>query len=859
MGSLLVSAMLLARLATGGETAVEPETTYERDVRPILKTHCFHCHGEGEEPAGGLDLRLRRLVVAGGDSGAALIPGQSQESLLLQRMLEGDMPPEEVPLRPSPEEIDTIANWIAGGAVATNPEPEDLNPDHYITPAERSHWAFQPIANPQPPRLADESRVRNPIDRFVQARLANEGLAPAADADDLTLLRRVYFDLHGLPPTPAQIDAFLGDASPARYQRLLDRALESDRYGERWGRHWLDVAGYADSEGYTADDPVRPDAYKYRDYVIQAFNADKPFDQFIVEQLAGDQLVPQPWSNLTAQQVERLTATGFLRMAPDGTSGSGVDATTARNDVIAKTLEITAGALLGLSVGCAQCHNHRYDPISQADYYALRAIFEPAFDCQNWLNPGQRRVSLYTDADRAAAAEIEKQAQAILDARSEKQQTYIEQTLQKELAKLDEAIRSDVEQAYRTPAGERTKQQRQLLAAHPSVNVSAGSLYLYDQSLADDLQRLADEAAAIRATKPPEEFVRALWEPVGQPAPPTHLFKRGDPSQPGEVIDPRELTVLTSLQTPPIPADDPQRPTSGRRLAYARWLTSGQHPLVARVMVNRIWLHHFGRGLVETPAEFGKLGSPPTHPELLDYLASRFVADRWSVKRLHRLIMSSTTYRQASRPRPEAESIDAENKLYARMSIRRLEAEALRDAALAVSGELNHKAFGPAVPVMADRVGQFVIGKENLNAGRPGDVLPMHGEDLRRSVYIQVRRSRPLSVLEPFDLPRMEPHCTLRKTSTVSPQSLLLMNSQFIIDRARGFARRLQDEAGEDRPSQVRLAWRLALGRSPHETELAEALEFMAAQTGLFPDQPHQVTALFCQALLSSNAFLYVD
>ena len=833
--------------------------SYERDVRPILKTHCFHCHGEGDELAGGLDLRLRRLIIGGGDSGAAVVIGHADQSPLLQLLRDGDMPPAEVPLRPSPSEITTIADWITAGAIAISPEPDDMNPDNYITAAERDHWAFQPIGFPIPPPLDGESPARNAIDAFIIAKLQSAGLTLSQDADDLTLVRRACFDLHGLPPTPEQIDAFVNDSSPDRYQRLLDRLLQSPRYGERWGRHWLDVAGYADSEGYTEDDPIRPYAYKYRDYVISAFNADKPFDRFVMEQLAGDQLVPQPWNDLTAEQTEWLTATGFLRMAPDGSASADVDPTTARNDVVAKTIEITSSAFLGLSVSCAQCHNHRYDPISQEDYYALRAIFEPSLDCQNWLTPDQRRVSLYSAEDRARAAEIEQQALAVLDARTKKQSEYIEQTLQKELAKLDKDLRAPAEQAYRTPVDERTEEQKKLLAAHPSVNVSAGSLYLYDKSLADDLQQMADRAAAIRATKPTEEFVRALWEPPDKAPPPTHLFRRGDPTQPAQQVAPGELTVLTSARTLQIPEDDPQESTTGRRLAYARWLTSGDHPLLARVIVNRIWLNHFGQGLVATPDEFGKLGTPPTHPELLDHLAGQFVAGGWSVKRLQRLIMSSSTYRQSSGRTLETKAIDPENHLYGRRMIRRLEAEALRDAALAVSGELNLKSFGPAVPVMADPVGQFVIGKENLNAGRPGDVLPMEGEDLRRSIYIQFRRSRPLSVLEPFDLPTMEPNCPLRKSSTVSPQSLVLMNSQFVIDRARALTQRLRREAGEDRRAQIELAWRLAFARQPNDDELADAQSFIEQQAILFPESPEQATALFCQALLSSNPFLYID
>ncbi len=599
-----------------------------------------------------------------------------------------------------------------------------------------------------------------------------------------------------------------------------------------------------------------------------------PFDQFIVEQIAGDQLLDPPWNDLSPEQANRLAATGFLRMAPDGTGIGGVNQTVARNDVMAKTIQIVSSSLLGLSVGCAQCHSHRYDPISHDDYYAFRAIFEPSLDTQNWLAPTNHLVSLYTDDDRAKAAELEQEATAVLDARTKKQAEYIEATFQRELAKLDKSLHEPITLAYRTVEEERTPEQKLLLKENPSVNVSAGSLYLYDKPAADDLQKMADQANAIRAKKPAEEFVRAVWEPTDKPPSPTHLLVRGDPEQLGHEVSPGELTVLTSFRSVEIPSNDPAHPTTGRRLAYARWLTSGQHPLVARVIVNRIWLNHFGQGLVSTPAEFGALGNQPTHPELLDWLADRFVADGWSLKSLHRLIMTSATYRQTSARQSsdqqsdarqvdaqqiDAQQIDPENLLYWRMPIRRLDAESLRDAALAISGDLNEKPFGPAVPVMADRVGQFVIGKENLNAGRPGEVLPMNGEELRRSIYIQVRRSRRLSVLEPFDLPRMEPNCTSRSSSTVSPQSLMLMNSQFVVNRARQFALRLQRAAGANLGEQVSLAWRLAFSQPPTDDELANGVAFIEKQSAHFSDNPIEATASFCQALLSSNRFLYID
>lgn len=848
------------------------QVTYEKHVRPILKTHCFQCHGEGGELQGGLDLRLRRLIVKGGESGESIVSGNPAESNLLQRLIANEMPPERIALRPTQAEIDTITAWIASGATAIRSEPENLNPDNYITEEERAYWAFQPVRRPPLPEVTSDEGLNSPIDRFVNAKLQASGLSQSPEADAISLARRVYFDLVGLPPTVADVEALARNASGNAYSELVDLVLNSPRYGERWARHWLDVAGYADSEGYTDEDPIRPEAYKYRDYVIRAFNADKPFDEFIVEQLAGDELLARPLENLTQEQTEKLIATGFLRTAPDGTGASGVDQNVARNDVIAKTIEIVSTSLLGLTVGCAQCHNHRYDPILQEDYYAIRAIFEPSLDWKNWLSPANRRISLYTDSQRKLAAEIDAQAQKILDERTQKQKDYIEATFQRELAKLENSLHEPIKVARNTPEKERTDEQKKLLKEYPSVNVSAGSLYLYDQKAADDLKKMNDEAEAIRANKPTEEFVRAIWEPTGKELPKTYLFHRGDFEQPKQEVAPRELTVLASASPVEIPCNGETLTSSGRRLGYAKWLTSGKHPLVARVIANRIWLQHFGRGLVPTPGDFGALGTKPTHPELLDWLASELVDSGWSVKHLQRLIMNSATYRQSSRRHERGDAVDSENLLYWRMPMRRLEAESLRDAVLAVSGELNTKAFGPAVPVMPDRVGQFVVGIENLNAGRPGEEIPMNGEDLRRSIYIEARRSRPLSVLAPFDLPRMEPNCTLRNVSTVSPQSLLMMNSEFVLARAEQIARRVEREAGEERTERLRLVWQLVFSSSPDEQALADAEAFIQKQLQHFAGNPlpekkaaprlspaSEALASFCHALLCSNRFLYID
>jgi len=846
---------------------------FETHVRAVLKKHCFHCHGEEPELQGGLDVRLVRFMQSGGDSGTAIIPGNPDESLLLQRLIDGEMPPDESKLL-TDKEISVIRDWIAAGAATARPEPETIDAASFITEEERSHWSFQPTVRPSVPEVADSTAVVNPIDAFLLAKLEQQGFSFSPRAAPHTLLRRLYLDLHGLPPTPDAVASFETNNSEETWRQLIDQLLNETAYGERWARHWLDVAGYADSEGYNDVDAERQHAWRYRDYVIRAFNSDKPFDQFIHEQLAGDEMISSPLNNLSDTDTELLAATGFLRMAPDGTGGAVPDANVARNDTIADTIKIVSSSLMGMTVGCAQCHDHRYDPIPQADYYRFRAIFEPAFDWEHWRKPNQRLVSLYTDDDRAKAAEVEAEAKKIDAARKTKQTEFINATFEKQLAKLPASIHELARTTHRTAANKRTPEQKALIKKYPSLNVTSGSLYLYDRKAADELKKMSAEAANVRANKPPQHFVRALTEVSGR-VPVTRLFFRGDHEQPKEELTPAGLTVVsTNVDVGDIPVDSEELATTGRRLAFAKRLTSPQHPLTARVIVNRIWMHHFGRGLVASPGDFGVLGQLPTHPELLDWLASEFIESGWSVKHLHRLILTSNAWQQQLRNDEKLAAVDPDNELYGSARLLRMDAEVLRDSMLAISQKLNTKAFGPPVPVMADRVGRFVIGKENLNAGRPGDKVDMKGEQFRRSIYIQVRRSRPLSVLDTFDRPAMSPNCDLRRPSTGSPQSLLMLNSDLLLEYSRYLAERLTTDVGEDLAAQIRLAWQLVYSRLPDETEIALSTQFVKDQVAVFAEQPayqpnkdkppvrtaqREATALMCQMLLSSNEFLYAD
>ncbi len=871
--SLVALAFLATSPAFGAEPVARPAPAFNADVRPIFKTYCTECHGEAEKPKGGLDLRLKRFAAKGGKSGPALVEGKPDESLLLERVKSGEMPPGKKKL--SAAETDTLKRWIAAGAKVETAEPETLATGFAITDEDRRWWAFQPVRRSAVPEIRNPKvEIRNDIDRFLLAKLNEKGLSYSPPADRVTLIRRVYFDLIGLPPTPDEVEWFVKDTSPDAYERLVERLLASPQYGERWGRHWLDVAGYADSEGGSPADPERTNAWKYRDYVIRAFNADKPFNRFIAEQLAGDELVKLPFAELSPADLDALIATGFLRMAPDGSGAPGADQKLARNAVLTDTVKITASAFLGVTVGCAQCHNHRYDPIPQADFYRLRAAFEPGYDLTNWKPPAARQVSLYTEADKKKAAEVEAEAVKLDTERLKKQDEFITATFEKELAKLPMEMRSEARAARDTLDAKRTPAQKKLMQEHPSLNVSAGSLYLYDSKAAAELKKMGDAAGEVRKKKPVEEFVRVLTETPGK-VPVTFLHHRGDPDQPKDAIPPGGLSVLESTLPLKISAEPLPTGSTGRRLALANWLTDPRHPLTARVMVNRVWMLHFGKGLVGTPGDFGRLGEKPTHPELLDWLAAEFVSNGWSVKKLHRLILTSTAYRQSSVRNATTDAADPDARLLGRFPLRRLDAESVRDAMLLVSGKLNPKPFGPPVPVMEDDAGLIIIGKSNRDGAmyKLGDESVSASEAARRSVYIQVRRTKTLGVLGAFDPATIEPNCEARNSSTATPQALMLLNGDFATSQAEAFADRVRKDAGTELKDQVTRAWSLAYLREPTEKELAGALAFLRLATEAFGKQPAapapkgkepptaemRALATFCQALLSSNRFLYVE
>ncbi len=870
---LTLLAGALAVRSAGAETR---ELTFERDVRPILKAHCTHCHGEEEKPKGGVDLRLRRFMDRKLESGGhVLVPGRPDESEMVLLIREGEMPKKGKKV--SPEELAVIERWIAQGAKAMKPEPESLAPGMFITDGDREFWSFQPVARPAVPEAGKNPRVRTPIDAFVLAKLRGQQLDLSPDADRRTLIRRVTLDLTGLLPTPPEVEAFVADPAPDAYEKVVDRLLASSAYGERWARHWLDVAGYADSNGVTEVDSPRLHAWRYRDYVIRAFNADKPWNEFIIEQLAGDELAgathdDAPQAIADPHKRDLLVATAFLRLGPDGTDDGAPDPKLARNQAITEEMRIVSSSLLGLTVACAQCHDHRYDPIPQSDYYRLRAIFDPAYNWEKWRPPAQRLYSLYTPEERAQADEIERQARAIEAEARAMTKTFLEEVFQKEIVKLPEEEREPYRAARATVAKERTPGQKALIRKYPAA-LADKSLDLYDKDAQKKVTAKTAEAAKLRATKPAEAMIMALTEVKGV-VPESRVFNRGDHDQPKQRVEPGELTVLAPSEMAELKPEPLTSGSTGRRLAYARWLTSGKHPLVARVLVNRFWLHHFGRGIVSTAGDFGTLGEPPTHPELLDWLASEFMSGGWKLKPLHRLMVTSTAYRQSSRNEPSV-TVDPENKLYARFMLQRLDAEALRDAMLAAAGTLNRTAFGVPVEIARDRSGRIVVGREELNTNRDVvKVISLGQDDFRRSVYVKVRRKQPLTVLDAFDAPMMQPNCEARNRTTVAPQSLLLMNDTFILDTARALATRLRQETAGDARGQIVRAWRILFSQEAREEDVSRSLVYLAEQTEAIrtyylgtkpakdapPSDPQlESLASLCQVFLSSNRFLYVE
>ena len=643
----------------------------ENEVMPIFQMRCTVCHGKRKQE-GGLDLRTQASRLKGGKSGPALVPGRPEDSLLMKRVLSGEMPPPkmlyEYAVRPpSSSELEVLRQWIASGAPAS-PKTSVVTQngtDSLVSDEDRKFWSFQPAKRPAVPTVQHQGLVRTPIDAFLLQKLEAKKLSFSAAAEQLTLLRRATLDLTGLPPSQAEIEAYLKDDSPGAYERLVDRLLASPHYGERWGQFWLNAAGYSDSEGIKAEDRIRPEVWRYRDFVIRSFNNDKPYDQFVLEQIAGDELVDYKHAKeVTPALIEKLVATGFLRMVPDPTYSPSNSSIPERINVIADEIEVLGSSVMGLTVGCARCHNHKYDPIPQRDYYQLGAILQTAYDPYDWLIPSEDRlgnmkfsnrtldIALESEREDVARfnAPIEAEIKRLEAAQEIRLKPLREQLLEERLAALPTAARDDLKVIATTPEEKRSDVQKYVAEKFQDVlKITVADLTKRFDEFSAEIKKTQQAINEKKSKLRPKPQIRALYDMGGEPSA-AYLMLRGDAQTPGERVEPGVPSVLrVGLAPYTVVPPKANSESSGRRLALARWLIQPNHPLTARVMVNRIWMHHFGRGLVASAANFGRTGTPPSHPELLDWLATEFVRSGWSMKAMHRLIMNSNAYRQSSR------------------------------------------------------------------------------------------------------------------------------------------------------------------------------------------------------------------
>ncbi len=683
-----------------------------------------------------------------------------------------------------------------------------------------AHWAFAPPTPATPPPVRRSAWVKNPVDQFILARLEASRLRPARTASREELIRRVTFDLLGLPPTPDEIDAFVRDRSPKAWEHLVDRLLASPHYGERWARHWLDVVRYAESDGFEHD-AVRPNSWRYRDYVVRSLNADKPYDRFVQEQVAGDELWPGT--------PDAVIATAFHLLGPDMVDSA--DQTQRRLLTLSDMTDTTAAAFLGLTLGCARCHDHKREPFTQADYYAFQAHFAAA--------QFQRDQPVPTEAERhrheLAMADYQAKAGRLRAELAALESPARDRVREEKLAKLSE----DVQLAHRTPRERRTpEQESSVLETTPGLQVTdvelAGAL-----NAADRLRR-TNLLAALKTIPTPAPLPTTLaLQNTNGPAAATHILARGDYNSPAELVIPATPVVLRRD-----PAGIPSVSGTPGRTPLARWLTAAENPLTARVMVNRVWQHHFGRGIVATPNDFGTQGSRPSHPELLDWLAQEFMTRSWSLKSLHRLILLSNTYQQSSKAEANTRRIDPDNLWFSRQNRLRLEGEALRDALLQISGRLDPQVGGPSVQSSPD-------------------------QRQRRSLYLFARRNLRFPFLEVFDAPDSNLSCAERGQSTTAPQSLTLLNSSEVTSAAHETARHLTTALGTT-TTRVEQAFRLTLGRHPRAVELRAALRFLeetrrrtpttvtATDPAASGSVPFEWIEL-CRALFNLNDFVYVN
>ncbi|WP_437186094.1 PSD1 and planctomycete cytochrome C domain-containing protein [Planctomicrobium sp. SH668] len=996
------------------------------DVFSLLKTHCVRCHGPAVAE-GKLNLAIKQGIKRGGENGAAVVPGHLEDSLIWQRVAAKEMPPEE-PL--SDENIGILKQWILACAPGL---PETVSDE----PNTEDHWAFQQLQPSSVPEVRDDTAVRNDLDRFVQARLEPMGLKIGSEAPRETLIRRVSFDLTGLPPKLSEIEQFLSDPADDAYEKMVERYLNSERYGERWGKYWLDAAGYADSNGYFGSDTLRPYSYRYRDYVIRSLNADKPWNQFIREQLAGDELAGYvSGQEFDPQMVELLEATHFLRNSPDGTDSSDGNPDEVRADkyaVLEGTLQIVGTSLLGLTVQCARCHDHKFEPFTQKDYYQLQAVIYPALNVDSWITPSQRvivsatkdEVSKWQEQNQLIdnqIAKVHRDYQQWAREHRERGNIIFHDAFDTESQRVADHW-SNVVPGDAQPAGDPpvqldhttspganladgtlrilagAEEGDRVLSTHESfdwtpeatgdwiqatfdlvdagtpapyvgffialrdfnnqqertngnllidgamsgrttvhtnypgtVSVNRGQIgkssyspgrnygvritnigngkfelshvvdgsvepdslildeselpnggfgfeyccgrsYVVDNVLvetslatspkSDEMQaieeerqkrrlQLDNEIKLLEEKRPGPLEQLALVTDGGREAPPVHLLERGSYQARGELVAAAAPSMFSRDGSSELlePSSTENRQTTGRRLAFVNWLMapdSRPAGLLARVTVNRWWQYHFGTGLVATPDNLGYSGAAPTHPDLLEYLAWQLVDREWSSKAIHRLILHSATYRQVSLPSQQSLESDPQNQFLSRFPLRRLDAEAIRDSLLAVSGSLDLTMYGPPAGTQMSSDGDVIVAEQP--------------QGQRRSVYLRQRRTEVVGVLDAFDAPSIVFNCTVRNRTTVPLQSLKLMNSPFIRQRASELSRQVQShQLSQD--NTIQLLFRTALGRSATEQELSASLEFLKTQPANYPSREDADSITWvdlCQMILASNAFLYIE
>ena len=951
----LIAVGLLLPQWAAAQSPAEP-IDFGRQIQPILAKRCYACHGP-DKAEGGLRLNNKDAAFAKLESGEyAITAKDAAKSELLKRVTSREegvqMPPEGAPLTDS--QIELLRRWIEQGAEW------------------KEHWAFVAPQPQQPPTVKDAKWVANPIDSFILSKLEQKGFVPAPPADKTALLRRVTFDLTGLPPTPTEVEAFLADSSPAAYEKVVDKLLQSQHYGEKWARHWLDVVRYADTNSFERDGP-KPNAWRYRDYVIRSFNTDKPYDQFVREQLAGDEL-----PTVTS---DSIIATGFYRLGL--WDDEPADKLLALYEGFDDIITTTSQTFLGLTVNCARCHDHKIDPILQRDYYSMLAFFQGITPNGN-PNPNVERAVFENNAARADFEARQKTHREKLDATQasvlaiekefrdrvskaeqqadnpdmdELEYRFYRDTWQK-LPKFDELKAETVaklEQGFfdispatrefsfgfvftgtlKVPAdgeytfeldsddGSRLTVDGRQIAEHDGIHgtgspklgkamlkkgrvpirvdyfqgptgakgllvkwsgpgfeqrylsatteegepignrrgkkrdfvqlIKQRGPELLGKARHEEYQSLTKQLEELKQKKIEADYALCVTE-IGPNPPESFLLKRGNPQAQGEKVVPAFLTILGGGQPVTIPKPADGAKSSGRRLTLANWIASPDNRLTARVMVNRLWQHHFGRGIVRSPSNVGLLGDAPTHPELLDWLAAKFVAEGWRMKPLHKLIVMSSTYRMSSRGNETALAKDPLNQLFWRYDMRRLSAEELRDSVLAVTGQLNPKMYGPGIyPEISDEV---KAGQSNPGSGW-GKSSPE--EQARRSVYVHVKRSLVLPILADFDVADSDTTCAARFATTQPTQALGMLNGKFLNDQAAEFAKRLRKEAGDKVEAQATLAYRLALGHEPDKALIQSGLKLIDTLQTKHGQTADQALNQFCLMVLNLNEFVYLD